>query len=163
MTADHYRRQSLWSIWKICWNINSLNAEFNPVCHLPALLWAHPILHVSRIRFKVHVRETDCKVVKGLLNISRIIPGFPPPPNLGIDFLLPQQSSSIKNSNLNWTTISLAPTVRYCYVRTSLFSHIYTLFSFRFLTQLIEGWCWPWINSAATSWPSKVAHILSVQ
>jgi len=32
-------------------NINSLNAEFNPICHLLALL-AHPILHVSRIRVK---------------------------------------------------------------------------------------------------------------
>jgi hypothetical protein len=30
--------------------INSLNAELNPICHLLALLGAHPILHVSRIR-----------------------------------------------------------------------------------------------------------------
>ena len=29
--------------------INPLNAELNPTCHLPALLGAHPILHVSRI------------------------------------------------------------------------------------------------------------------
>jgi len=25
------------------------NAQFNPICHLLALLWAHHILHVSRI------------------------------------------------------------------------------------------------------------------
>jgi len=33
-------------------NINPLNAELNLVCHLLALLGAHPILHVSRIRVK---------------------------------------------------------------------------------------------------------------
>jgi hypothetical protein len=31
---------------------NSLNAELNPICHLLALLEAHRILHVSRIRVK---------------------------------------------------------------------------------------------------------------
>jgi len=30
--------------------LNSLNAELNPICHLLALLGAHHILHVSRIR-----------------------------------------------------------------------------------------------------------------
>jgi len=29
---------------------NILNAELNPISHLLALLGAHPILHVSRIR-----------------------------------------------------------------------------------------------------------------
>jgi hypothetical protein len=33
-------------------SINPLNAELNPVCHLLALLGAHHILHVSRIRVK---------------------------------------------------------------------------------------------------------------
>jgi hypothetical protein len=32
--------------------INPLNAELNPICHLLALLGAHPIIHVSRIRVK---------------------------------------------------------------------------------------------------------------
>ena len=32
-------------------DINPLNAELNPICHLLALL-AHPIFHVSRIRVK---------------------------------------------------------------------------------------------------------------
>jgi len=32
--------------------INPLNAKLNPICHLLALLGAHPILHVSRIMVK---------------------------------------------------------------------------------------------------------------
>jgi len=32
---------------------NPLNIELNPICHLLALLGAHPILHVSRIRVKL--------------------------------------------------------------------------------------------------------------
>jgi len=32
--------------------INPLNAELNPICQLLALLGAHHILHVSRIRVK---------------------------------------------------------------------------------------------------------------
>ena len=31
-------------------SVNPLNAQLNPICHLLALLGAHPILHVSRIR-----------------------------------------------------------------------------------------------------------------
>jgi hypothetical protein len=33
-------------------SINPLNAQLNPVCHLLALLGAHHIFHVSRIRVK---------------------------------------------------------------------------------------------------------------
>jgi hypothetical protein len=29
--------------------LNPLNTELNPICHLLALLGAHPILHVSRV------------------------------------------------------------------------------------------------------------------
>jgi hypothetical protein len=32
------------------WVFKGLNAELNPTCHLLALLGAHHILHVSRIR-----------------------------------------------------------------------------------------------------------------
>jgi len=37
---------------------NPLNAELNPICHLLALIGAHHILHISRIRVKgkVHPR-----------------------------------------------------------------------------------------------------------
>ena len=34
-------------------HLNPLNAELNPICHLLALLGAHPILHVSRIRVNI--------------------------------------------------------------------------------------------------------------
>jgi hypothetical protein len=33
-------------------SLNPLNAELNPICHLLALLGAHHIFHVSRIRVK---------------------------------------------------------------------------------------------------------------
>jgi len=32
--------------------INPLNAELNPICYMLALLGAHLILHVSRVRVK---------------------------------------------------------------------------------------------------------------
>ena len=35
--------------------INPLNAELNSICHLLALLEAHPILHVSRVRVKIQL------------------------------------------------------------------------------------------------------------
>jgi len=43
--------------------INPLNAKLNPICHLLALLGAHPILHISRIRVKsnAHWVPTSCK------------------------------------------------------------------------------------------------------
>ena len=37
---------------------NPLNAELNPICHLLALLGAHHILHVSRIRVNVRRSHT---------------------------------------------------------------------------------------------------------
>jgi hypothetical protein len=37
--------------------INPLNAKFNPICHLLALLGAHHIFHVSRIRVKLVWRQ----------------------------------------------------------------------------------------------------------
>jgi hypothetical protein len=36
-------------------HINPLNTELNPICHLLALLGAHHILHVGRIRVKIYV------------------------------------------------------------------------------------------------------------
>jgi hypothetical protein len=37
------------------WNLmfKPLNTNLNPICHLPALLAAHPILHVSKIRVNI--------------------------------------------------------------------------------------------------------------
>jgi hypothetical protein len=42
-------------------DINPLNAEFNPFCHLLALLGAHHILHVSRVRVKNKSAEVKTK------------------------------------------------------------------------------------------------------
>jgi len=36
--------------------LNPLNAELNPICHLVALLGAHHILHISRIRVKKELK-----------------------------------------------------------------------------------------------------------
>jgi hypothetical protein len=38
--------------FNIIFPLNPLNAELNPICHLLALLGAHPALHVSRTRVK---------------------------------------------------------------------------------------------------------------
>ena len=38
--------------------INTLKAELNPICHLLALLGAHHILHVSRIRVKENMKTS---------------------------------------------------------------------------------------------------------
>ena len=40
--------QLLLYLWRV--HINPLNAKLNPICHLLALLGAHHILHVSRVR-----------------------------------------------------------------------------------------------------------------
>jgi len=40
-------------------SINPLNDELNPICHLLALLGAHHILHVRRVRVKV--KFNDCR------------------------------------------------------------------------------------------------------
>jgi hypothetical protein len=39
--------------------VNPLNTELNPICHLLALLGAHHILHVSRIRVKIATYGTS--------------------------------------------------------------------------------------------------------
>jgi len=46
-----WRRRNRW--YK---TVNPLNAELNPICHFLALLGAHHILHVSRIRVKYKTR-----------------------------------------------------------------------------------------------------------
>jgi len=48
------------------WVLNLLNAELNPICHLLALLGAHHILHVSRIRVKENM-------INKLMTFKRVI------------------------------------------------------------------------------------------
>jgi hypothetical protein len=47
------------SFFDLYFYINPLKAELNPLCHLLALLGAHHILHVSRIRVNAHQRNKD--------------------------------------------------------------------------------------------------------
>ena len=42
--------------------LSPLNAQLNPICHLLALLGAHLILHVSRIRVNGMVEELQQKL-----------------------------------------------------------------------------------------------------
>jgi len=48
--------------WKRKIYVNPLNAKLNPTCHMLALLGAHHILYVSRIRVNWHcnVRRENC-------------------------------------------------------------------------------------------------------
>ena len=52
----------------IMYAVNRLNAELNPICHLLALLGAHHIFHVSRIRVKGKgkgkIVSVDAKMLK---------------------------------------------------------------------------------------------------
>ena len=41
---------------------NPLNAELNHICHLLALLGAHHILHISRIRVKGHFNPLNAEL-----------------------------------------------------------------------------------------------------
>ena len=57
MAREHFQLNSLrMKVMEItdC-HINPLNAEFNPIRHLLALVGARHIVHVSRIRVKVTV------------------------------------------------------------------------------------------------------------
>jgi hypothetical protein len=42
--------------------VNPLNTELNPICHLLALFGAHHILHVSRIRVKTQMKYKNIKL-----------------------------------------------------------------------------------------------------
>jgi hypothetical protein len=52
-------------------HLNPSSAKLNPICHLLALLEAHPILHVSRIRVKQFRTPRRMLVLFGLLNSLR--------------------------------------------------------------------------------------------
>ena len=62
-------RNNTWhSVWyDTSGNINPLNAELNPICHLLALLGAHHILHVSRIRVKLWAKLSIRTSVSSIL------------------------------------------------------------------------------------------------
>jgi hypothetical protein len=43
--------------------LNPLNTELNPICHFLALLGAHHILHVSRLRALFNMHSMNIKVI----------------------------------------------------------------------------------------------------
>ena len=49
---------------------NPLNAELNPICHLLALLGAHHILHVRRVRVNTDCFSAATMVTRTPLNIA---------------------------------------------------------------------------------------------
>jgi len=52
---------------------NPLNAELNPICHLLALLGAHPILHVSKLRVKLTKFSNFNLYVSFIVNTKKTI------------------------------------------------------------------------------------------
>ena len=58
------------SVSEICLALNPLNAELNAICYLLALLGAHPILHVSRIRVKVTLLKVQFCIFVLIFDIS---------------------------------------------------------------------------------------------
>jgi len=54
------------SIGKLMVYFNPLNTELNPICHLLALLGAHPIFHISRIRVNTVLNATTYTYLKGV-------------------------------------------------------------------------------------------------
>jgi len=56
---------------------NPLNAELNPICHLLALLGAHHIFHISRVRvnrnsFKISLIKNYVSCKKSALSENRV-------------------------------------------------------------------------------------------
>ena len=51
--------------------IKPLNAKLNPTCHSLALLGAHPILHVSRLRInKEYLRSAESSLLTARCNVT---------------------------------------------------------------------------------------------
>jgi len=67
-TGYHYKHILLHSL-----RINPLNSDLNPICHLLAILGAHHILHVSRIRVKAIFEM----VTRSLVSTLGLSIGFP--------------------------------------------------------------------------------------
>jgi len=61
-TCRHLKWNKIPTILVVFWFINPSNAELSPICHLLALLAAHHILHVSRIRVKGHFNPSNAEI-----------------------------------------------------------------------------------------------------
>jgi hypothetical protein len=51
-------------------SLNPLNAELNPICHLLALLGAHHILYVSRIKVNIQMGKNACYNGENIFSIT---------------------------------------------------------------------------------------------
>ena len=60
------QKHEFWTI-----SINPLNAELNPICHLLALLGAHHILHIRRIRVKGDASKPSASSISVNLHLQR--------------------------------------------------------------------------------------------
>ena len=86
--------------------INPLKAELNPICHLLALLGAHHILHVSRIRVKqLCLQEQELSLVIFIHSAVQLSTGPQPLPRLGLH----RTRSSVSSFNFQDLLISLRP------------------------------------------------------
>jgi len=54
-------------------HFNPLNTELNTICHFLALLGAHPILHVSRIRVNSRTEKFGARLKKKLFYCLRVL------------------------------------------------------------------------------------------
>ena len=53
--------------------INPLNTKLNPICHLLALLGAHHILHVSRVRVNGDNRPLSTSNMKYCVELRQVM------------------------------------------------------------------------------------------
>jgi len=67
-SESHYDNGTLHGFLRTVFN--PLNADFNPICHFLALLVAHPIFHVSRIRINCILYFVDRASLYNLVNKS---------------------------------------------------------------------------------------------
>jgi len=90
---------------------NPSNAELNPICHLLALLGAHHILHISRIRVKLITIHTDGSTGMICLHL---------PPLIHLNC-----SQSILETPQRKTT-NTPPSCFFCLSCTPTYTHIHT-------------------------------------
>jgi len=76
---------------------NPLNAELNPIFHLLALLGAHRILHVSRIRVNVMIPLYTGS--EGHLKCGFLLSFFPPSPDCFKCFYFSKKLGITKSSS----------------------------------------------------------------
>jgi hypothetical protein len=117
-------------------HINPLHAELNPICHLLALLGAHHILHVSRVRVKkltLALFIIKSPASNGTLTFATVSQGFYPEsryvqqiPLISIPFSLESKTHFSKNYKISKTRCVLYVTVsNFRFRKTILYVTLY--------------------------------------